>query len=338
MTPKILSTTGRNIFTVLCLIMAMPHYVHADSAIYNQCVLDTVEKSGDELTVGQIKELCAAPEHEPEPEQKSAVQTRLKKDRKNTLRRYTIMSHRPNYLLLGAYNDKGANEQLFRDAFEEPDLELDDTEAQFQLSIKVPFGINLFDRNLDVFGAYTVRSFWQVYNSDISRPFRETNHEPEIWLQAYPNWEIFGFTNSVIQLGLNHQSNGRADPISRSWDRVFANFIFEKNNLALSFKPWTRISESEDEDDNPDITDFMGHFELRAAYKRNNHVFSLMSRNNLESGFDEGAFEAGWSFPLGSWPYLKGYVQYFHGYGESMIDYDHEVNRIGVGILLTDYL
>lgn len=82
----------------------------------------------------------------------------------------------------------------------------------------------------------------------------------------------------------------------------------------------------------------MGYFELRDAYKWNDHVFSIMSRNNLESGFDEGAFEAGWSFPLGNWPYLKGYVQYFTGYGESLIDYDKKVNRIGLGIILTDFL
>ena len=63
-----------------------------------------------------------------------------------------------------------------------------------------------------------------------------------------------------------------------------------------------------------------------------------MSRNNLESGFDRGAVEAGWSFPLGNYPYLKGYIQYFYGYGESLIDYDRRVNRIGIGISLNDWL
>jgi phospholipase A1 len=67
-------------------------------------------------------------------------------------------------------------------------------------------------------------------------------------------------------------------------------------------------------------------------------VFSAMSRNNLESGFSKGAVELGWSFPLGSYPYLKGYVQYFYGYGESLIDYNERVNRIGVGFALTDWL
>lgn len=63
-----------------------------------------------------------------------------------------------------------------------------------------------------------------------------------------------------------------------------------------------------------------------------------MSRKNIESGFSKGAVELGWSFPLWEIPYFKGYVQYFSGYGESLIDYDEYVNRLGVGIILTNLL
>jgi len=63
-----------------------------------------------------------------------------------------------------------------------------------------------------------------------------------------------------------------------------------------------------------------------------------MSRNNLESGFENGAVELGWIFSLWSYPYLKGYVHYFTGYGESLIDHDQYVSRIGIGVALTDRL
>ena len=106
----------------------------------------------------------------------------------------------------------------------------------------------------------------------------------------------------------------------------------------MSFKPWYRIPESDSDDDNPDITDYLGHYELTATYGWRNNVFSVMSRNNLESGFSKGAVELSWSFPLWDWPYLKGYVNYFTGYGRSLIDYDSYSNVIGVGISLTDWL
>ena len=118
---------------------------------------------------------------------------------------------------------------------------------------------------LDIFSGYTVRSYWQTYNKDLSAFFRETNYSPEVWMQIHNDWSFWGIKNKMYGFGFVHQSNGRADPISRSWNRVFATFIFEKGNLAFSIKPWYRIPEDDEDDDNSDITDYMGHGEIAAA-------------------------------------------------------------------------
>ena len=305
------------------------------------CVSQKLEQASDSTTVGELRAQCRV-QLEAESSTEQIVETpptskRLKVDRENALQPFTLMSHKPNYFLLGAYNSDGYNSSYFEEQYDEPSIHLDDTEAQFQISLKVPLGINLFN-TFDVYAAYTNRSFWQLYNAEISRPFRETNHEPEAWVQFTPGWKIFGFRNSANAIGIVHQSNGRGGVLSRSWNRVYANFVFQRGNFAFGFKPWIRISEDAADDDNPDITDYLGHYELRAGYKWKDHVFSIMSRNNLESGFDRGAVELGWSFPLWNYPYLKGYIQYFGGYGESLIDYNQRVNRIGIGISLTDWL
>ncbi len=298
------------------------------------CLRGFLETGADSLTLGEMRQRCRAPVTE-ETEQAVATQ-RLEAERRAAARPFSILAHKPNYVLFGAYNQKGWRVAPY--ANDETGLANDDIEAQFQISLKVPLAIDLFGDRMDLYAAYTNRSFWQMYNSTYSEPFRETNHEPELWAQFRNDWQILGLTNVLNTVGWVHQSNGQSDPWSRSWNRLYANLVFEKQDFAISFKPWIWISKDKDKSDNPDITDFMGHGEFRVAWKKRGHVFSAMLRNQLESGFDQGATELSWSFPVFDYPYLKGYLQYFYGYGESLIDYDQKVNRIGLGISLTDWL
>lgn len=330
---------GALLATMLGIWVLMVGMARADEVA--ECMTSRLDEVDQSMTIAELRLLCQKDlrrgEYVSSKRESGVVSERLREDREHVLEPFTLMAHRPNYILLGAHNAHGYDPTLYRAQYSDPRIDVDDTESQFQVSIKTPLGIGLFD-TFDLYAAYTNRSFWQVYNSDISSPFRETNHEPEIWALFKPNWEFFGFTNTATSVGFVHQSNGQGGVLSRSWNRVFANFVIERDNLAFSFKPWVRIEEDADDDDNPDITDYLGHYEIRAAYKWGEHVFSAMSRNNLESGFSEGAVELGWSFPLGDFPYLKGYVQYFGGYGESLIDYDRYTNRIGLGLALTDWL
>ena len=246
---------------------------------------------------------------------------------------FTLTALKPNYFTYSYLTDPNQEPYEFLDEGDR----LDNSELKFQLSFQSKLADDLFDKQADLWFGYTQVSYWQALNTDISSPFRETNYEPEIFVSFLTDYELLGLDGGVFKLGVVHQSNGRGEPLSRSWNRIYAEFVLEQGDVALSFRPWVRIDE-EDDDNNPDITDYLGHYELRAAYKWGDHVFSAMSRNNLESGFSKGAVELGWSFPLGSYPYLKGYVQYFYGYGESLIDYNERVNRIGVGFALTDWL
>lgn len=316
------------------------------SPVQDECMAELVRSAPDSMTMGQARAACSEPLSERETDEavlvesdeRKLVEERLIVDKTNILKPFTLMSHRNNYILLGAHNFKGWNAGDYQEAHKADDLQIDDTEVQFQLSIKTPLAVDLFNQRIDLFAAYTVRSFWQFYNTDVSSPFRETNHEPEFWLQVRSDWEIFGFHYNVSALGLSHMSNGQGGTLSRSWNRIYAAIAFERGNLVFMLRPWIRIEEDFEDDDNPDITDYYGHGELWMAYKYRNHTFSLMTRNNLESGFSRGAVELGWSFPLFGYPFLKGYIQYFSGYGESLIDYNHYVNRIGLGLQITDIL
>jgi len=339
-------TRGKTVILVLALIVSawltQPAAALTDDSI--DCMMQSMESTDfDSMTIAELRLKCNEDiksgvffQEESEEAQPEVVKERMRMDKEHVLQPFTLMVHKPNYILLGAYNSNSYDSSLYQDQFDDPEFQLDDIEAQFQLSIKFPLLVNLFRDKMDVYAAYTNHSFWQVYNAN-SSPFRETNHEPEIWGQFHPGWELFGFKNTWNSFGAVHQSNGRSGTLSRSWNRLYAWLTVERGNFAMSFKPWYRIPDDKG-GDNPDITDYLGHFELSATYKWHEHVFSAMSRNNLESGFEKGAVELSWSFPLWEYPYLKGYVQYFYGYGESLIDYNHRVNRIGIGFSLSDWL
>ena len=248
--------------------------------------------------------------------------------------RFSILQHRANYLLPVTYNTS-PNREVYANAPGGPE-NLDNLEVKFQISLKTPVWDHIFGDNGTLYVAYTQLAFWQAYNSDSSSPFREINFEPEIFLTYHTGYHFLGITGQAVTLGLDHQSNGRSEPLSRSWNRVVADLRFSVGDTYVDLRPWYRIPEKHKDDDNPDIADYLGYGELSILRKVKENTFSLMLRNNLQPGRNRGAVQLDWSFPLGK--KFKGYVQYFNGYGESLVDYNHASNRLGVGVILTDWL
>jgi phospholipase A1 len=202
----------------------------------------------------------------------------------------------------------------------------------------------------DAFGiwlAYTQQSHWQVFNGAQSRPFRETNYQPEAIFSIHPrlfvrergsdewNWRVFN-------LGAGHQSNGQSSPLSRSWNYAFAQLGFELDNergqWSVVLRPWYRIPEGVDKDDNRNLTDYVGYGDIRGTWRRCDWEVSLMGRGNPATG--KGAAQLDVSFPLRNggdryYP-LLGYLQVFTGYGESLIDYNWRQTTAGIGFRLND--
>lgn len=204
-------------------------------------------------------------------------------------------------------------------------------EVKFQLSLAFPIWRGIVGSNSVLAAAYTQGSWWQFSNSKESSPFRETNYQPQLFIGWATNYQLGNWTLQDIETGIVHQSNGRSDPTSRSWNLVYARLMAKNGNIIAEIKPWLRI-DGNSNDDNPDISKYMGHYRAKLGYQLGDNIFSIQGQYNWNSGY--GGAELGWSYPLTE--HVRFYTQLFSGYGESLIDYNHRQTRLGVGITLND--
>lgn len=269
-------------------------------------------------------------EAQPLPEEvaREDLSERRELEQESSRNPFSITTHRTNYLFPVSYN-ANQNRQNFRNISE--DASVDNVELKFQFSAKVNLAEEVFGNYGDLFFGYTQRSWWQAYNTDASSPFRETNYEPELFFDFDNAWGALGWVNTRNRVSLNHQSNGRSDPLSRSWNRVYLESTFQRGDWAFTLAPHWRIPESAQDDDNPDIERFMGYGDIRLAKRlNNNHEMSGQLRGNPSAGNLGTQIDYSWP----AFNTLRAHVQYYYGYGESLIDYDHRVHRLSLGFSL----
>lgn len=250
---------------------------------------------------------------------------------------FLLTPYKPVYLLPAVWSSAPNGTPNAASRPEDPGFDLDVVECKFQFSFKTKLVQGLYKKKGDIWVAYTQSSRWQLYNYGLSRSFRETNYEPEIMLVYRTNYRFLGFRGHMLSAGLNHQSNGGSDPYSRSWNRLIVQAAFERGRYTVLLRPWWRIPERQATDDNRHITSTLGNAEVVVIFQLRSHVIGLQARSAVvEALFDSGSVQADWSFTISG--HLKGHVQVFHGYGESLIDYDHPQTTIGVGVSLLDWL
>ena len=190
-----------------------------------------------------VSPLLMAQETTAEPtaeENNSLVLERIEREREAQDNRSVLLAHKRNYILPLTYASH-PNDDVFEVGSSDFGEDLDNLEMQFQLSLKAPIAEGLFTEQDALFFGFTVQAFWQAYNKDISAPFRETNYEPEIYWATPVPWKILGGDASFVALGLSHQSNGRSQLFSRSWNRLYAGIAWERWRYVFALKGQNKI-------------------------------------------------------------------------------------------------
>lgn len=260
--------------------------------------------------------------------QPSAYEKKMDAEARFSKNMLGIMLYKPTYVL-PVYYTSSPYYAIYQN--NTPDNQrVQNTEFKAQLSLLIPVMQHFLGyqhTSLDI--AYTQLSYWQVYAS--SQYFRETDYEPEVFLNWHPK------VNWFVHFGLVHQSNGRGGTYERSWNRAYTDLILARGNWYFSVKPWVLIFKGQSSDlHNPNIRRYLGNGRFLAAYKFGDNELSIMSRNNLQSGFKRGAIEASYSRHIYS--HFNLFIQYFSGYGQSLIEYDHRTNGVGIGVALNDWI
>lgn len=252
---------------------------------------------------------------------KLTVMEQKREDRTNLLPS-SLAPFRKNYILLGSIDS-----DLSESGSSVPGGENEDTEVKFQVSLRT--GLGKEQDNAGFYFAYTALSHWQVYDWDHSSTFRTTDHEPELYFEHWP--KELGY-----RLGLVHQSNGEGGSDSRSWNRFYVEGLWrgvdgydrtKTEDWGLALKLWHAFAI---EDNNEDIEDYLGVFELRADWLTpliEQSLLSCVLRENFQH--HNSGIELDWSLPI--WGSVRVMAQYSGGYGESLLDYAEYANRIGFG-------
>jgi phospholipase A1 len=237
---------------------------------------------------------------------------------------FNLRAYKENYFLPASYR-YGSDITPFESH------ETKNIETEFQVSIRYDFASDLLGLGeLYSFG-YTQRSWWQLYSE--SAFFRESNYEPELFVKV-PTYSFLD--NSPLKgfkMGLIHQSNGRGGEDERSWNRVSLSSFLQTKNLITELELWHRLPDNIDY--NPDLIDYLGNGKLKFMLPYGDHLFKLNLRSNNRTHKSSAEFIYTYPLPAREESDLFLYIKSFNGYGESLIDYNQNINKISIGVSIS---
>ncbi|SHI13724.1 phospholipase A [Pollutimonas bauzanensis] len=191
-----------------------------------------------------------------------------------------------------------------------------------------------FEDNLYL--GYTQTALWDLHSD--SHPFVDTSFKPSvfwrkdaIWQSASKDWFV-GFAS-----GVEHESNGKSGDDSRALNFGYIqpefNYRFDGGST-LTFAP--RVKAYFGVSNNPDYADYAGHMDWKLRWAQDNGlVLSGMYRQGRESR-STTLVEAAWPLRR-TFLNMNGYlhVQYFKGYGETVLGYNHKsAPQVRIGLAL----
>ncbi len=238
---------------------------------------------------------------------------------------YNLSAYKTNYFLPVSYRLNGNYTKANDQNYDNPPLE---TEIEFQISIKYDITSNLFNLDEIYTVAYTQKSFWQFYAA--SAYFRESNYNPEFFITFPIKLGKDRYGIRAITAGFAHESNGQGLKYERSWNYFYSNIYFQLGSAFVDLKLWYALNDSLNH--NVDLLDYLGYGHLTFVLPYEKHLLKAKYGPSF-SGYD--TFELNYSHPITFRDDLFFYLKAFDGYGESLIDYNQRIKKIGIGFSIS---
>lgn len=290
-------------------------------------VLEPVDFEGSSLGISASESVVAKPalKDQPAPADQSkadAAASAIGPSDRDTARFVTAFSpYEPNYFSAGSNGP---------------------TNAKFQVSLK----FRLFNPDTQtpflekLYLAYSQTSIWAIGSS--SKPFYDSSYRPSVFFldEDVTQWPFRKWSRLGFQAGLEHESNGKDSAASRSiiigyvrptFTLPFANEYF----VSISPKIYTYFEKQ----DNPDIAYYRGYSDVLVKVGKPDGT-QLATTLRKGTGQDPHSVQLDLSIPLKTAKLgnLGGYLhlQYFEGYGESLLDYNRKVrSQFRIGLMIT---
>ncbi len=202
------------------------------------------------------------------------------------------------------------------------------SDVKFQISFAIRLTNATLPWNTFLYIMYTQKTFWNVFENSL--PMRDLNFNPGIgWSKPFFSKDRY---IGKMTLLIEHESNGKDGPDSRSWNRIsLCGNALISENLAVHSKIWIPIIDGMN---NKDILNYCGIWQAGVVYTTTNRKFQFGLTMVKRKGWNLNAntiLEASWK--VNPKTNLNLFMQYYQGYGENLIDYNVYHSRIRFGIV-----
>jgi len=207
--------------------------------------------------------------------------------------------------------------------------------AKFQLSIRQRLTKTILPYNSFLVLTYTQKSFWNIY--DKSSPFTDNNYNPGLALVKPVIYK--DMFRGVASIALEHESNGKDSLGSRGWNyMVLSGLYFFNINFSVQAKVWAGIFDRGDPGltgaGNSDLLNYRGYGLLDFNYRSLDDKIWISAMINPRKRIGDFNTQLEFNFKLNKKANQYLFIQWYRGYGESLLDYKKFNSMIRMGICI----